>query len=102
MSKPTLTQKDILHIADLANLQVKDPEEIARYEKQLSETIQYVENLSELDTTHTLPTSHSTNLTNVFFEDNLENTRGLSVEQATANSQSADQGLFKVKRIMKD
>lgn len=94
-----LTDKDILHLAKLANLSVSS-EEIRQYETQLEETIDYVHNLSELDTTNVSTTAQTTELSNVFFEDGQPNTRGLTPEEATGNSSTKDGDYFKVKKIM--
>ena len=94
-----LTRKDILHIAELANLTVSD-EEVEKYMNQLSETIKYVENLDELDTAKVEPTSHSTNVTNVYFEDGTANTRQFTREEALKNGKNIKKGQFVVKRIM--
>ena len=94
-----LTKKDILHIAKLANLPILE-ENIEAYRKQLSETVSYIENMSELDTKGVEPTSHSTNMTNVFFEDGTKNERLLSQEEATSNAKLTKKGKFAVKRLM--
>ena len=94
-----LTHEDVLHIAQLANLPITD-ESVEMYRKQLSETISYVENLDELDTSNVEPTSHSTNLKNVFFKDGPKNERLFTQEQATANAKIVKKGQFVVKRLM--
>ena len=94
-----LTKSDILHIAKLANLTLSD-EEVEKYTNQLSETIKYVENLNELDTKNVAPTSHSTNATNVYFEDGKENGRLFSQDEALKNAKNKKNGQFVVKRIM--
>lgn len=101
MATINLTKADILRIATLANLSVTDEEEIQKYQEQLSETINYVENLNELETTNIKPSSHSTDLHNVFFEDGTPNERGLTQQQATQNAQEHKKGRFVVPRIMK-
>lgn len=100
MAKHTdLTKEDILHIAKLANITLDDSE-IEKYQKQLTETIHYVENLDELDTKDVKPTSHSTNVTNVFFEDGTKSTRTFTKEEALQNAKNTKNGQFVVKRIM--
>lgn len=94
-----LTREDVLHIAKLANLSISD-ENIEIYRKQLSEIISYIENLDELDTSKVEPTSHSTNLKNVFFKDGTKNERLFTQEQATANAKIVKKGQFVVKRLM--
>lgn len=100
MSKTHLTKEDILRIARLANLSVTDEEEIKKYQEQLSETINYVENLNELDTKDVKPSSHSIDMANVMFADGIPNTRGFIAEQATANAQQHKKGLFVVPRVL--
>lgn len=97
--KAQLTKDDILHIAKLANLTLSD-EEVEKYMNQLSETIKYVENLDELDTSNVEPTSHSTNVTNVYFEDGKECTRMFSQEDALKNAKDTKKSQFVVNRIM--
>jgi aspartyl-tRNA(Asn)/glutamyl-tRNA(Gln) amidotransferase subunit C len=89
MSKAGLTKKDILHLAKLANLQLTD-EEVEKYLNQLEQTLEYVENLKELDTKNVNTTSHATETENVYFEDGTENTRALHYENKK----------YKVKRIL--
>ena len=100
MSKSAdLTKKDILHIAELANLQIQDAN-IEMYRNQLAETIKYVENLEELDTANVEPTSHSTRLSSIYFEDGIENNRQFSPEEALQNAKNTKKKMFVVKRIM--
>ncbi|MCX7996775.1 MAG: Asp-tRNA(Asn)/Glu-tRNA(Gln) amidotransferase subunit GatC [Patescibacteria group bacterium] len=76
MTQKQITRDDILHLAKLANLQLTEAE-IKKYMSQLEETIEYVENLSELNTVGVPPTSHATRVENVYFEDGTPNQRGL-------------------------
>ncbi len=100
MAKNTvLSKEEILHLAKLANLSLSE-DEINKYTKQLTETIGYVENLLELDTSNVPATSSPAPLVNIFFEDGTENTRGLSAEEAVANSKEKKDKYFKVGRIM--
>jgi len=94
-----LSKTDILHIAQLANLTLSETE-VEKYLGQLLETIKYVENLSELDTKNVAPTSHSTNVTNVYFEDGTKNERLFSQDEALKNGKNKKNGQFIVKRIM--
>ncbi|QQS43692.1 Asp-tRNA(Asn)/Glu-tRNA(Gln) amidotransferase subunit GatC [Candidatus Roizmanbacteria bacterium] len=94
-----LTKKDVLHIAKLANLQIQDAN-IEMYRTQLEETINYVENLDELDTTNVEPTSHSTRLSNIYFEDGTKNSRQFTQKEALQNAKSTKKSMFVVKRIM--
>ena len=97
--KINLSKEEIIHLAKLANLQLTDGE-IEKYQKQLSETIHYVENLDELDTKDVQPTSQTTDLQDIFFEDGEENKRVFSQEEATENAKNKKEGAFVVKRIL--
>ena len=97
--KRILTTDEIKHLAKLANLPLSE-EEIKRYSKQLEETIEYIENLKELDTKNTPPTSHTVNLKDVFSKNGEKNRRGLTIEEATKNAKNKKNGFFMVKRIL--
>lgn len=99
MKKNDLTKKDILHLAKLSNLKLTD-KEIDKYLKQLSETVEYVKNLEELKMDKVIPTSQTTNLTNVFFADGKANDRGLTQKEANENAKDKKEKYFVVKRIM--
>ena len=88
---------DVAHVAKLANLPLTD-EEKNKFEKQLSETLDYVKQLEKIDTKGIEPTSQITNLENVTREDIV--TPSLSQEEALSNSKSVYNGFFKVKAIL--
>lgn len=94
-----LTKKEILHLAKLANLTLTD-EEIEKYSQQLTETIDYVKNLDELDASKVVASASPSQLHNVYFEDGTENTRGLKAEEAVVNAKEKKDKYFKVNRIM--
>lgn len=87
MLKSNLTNKEIIHLAELAGLHLTD-KEIEEIRIKLSETLDYVGNLNELNTASVVPTSQTTGLNNIFFSDGEENKRGLVKD-----------GLFVVKGI---
>ena len=88
---------NVPHIAKLANLTIK-PEEIAKFEKQLSEVLEYVKKLDEVDVTNVEPTSQVTGLENVLRDDITG--ESLSQEEATSNAKATHNGLFQVKGIL--
>lgn len=90
---------DIKHVAKLANLTLSDYE-IKKLEKQLKETIKFVDKLEEINTKGIQPTSQITGLENVTREDNP--TPSLSQEEALKNAKSIHNGLFKVKAILEN
>ncbi len=90
---------DIQHIAKLANLHI-DKEEEKRFEEQLSETLDYVEKLNEIDTENVEPTSQVTGLQNIAREDIAM--ESLTQEQALSNTKSQHNGFFQVKAILEN
>lgn len=88
---------DISHVAKLANLPLTD-EEKKRFGKQLEETIEYIENLNEVDTKGVEPVSQVTGLENVTREDIVK--PSLSQEEALKNAGSTHNGFFKVRGIL--
>lgn len=88
MTRKALTKENILHLAKLAKLKLTD-EEVEKYLKQLEDTVEYIDNLNELNTDSVEPTSQTTGLSNVGFDDGIKNTRNIMKK-----------GYFKVKRIM--
>lgn len=97
MKKNKLTKENILHLAKLSKLKLTNTE-IEKYTKQLEETVDYVNNLNQLDTKNVNPTSQTTNLTNVFFEDGEENSQKLTLEEALVNAKNKKNGYFLVKK----
>ena len=88
---------DISHIAKLANLTLTD-EEKKKLEKQLEETVEYVNRLEEVDTKDVEPTSQVTGLENVTREDEIK--PSLTQAEALQNAKSTHKGFFKVKGIL--
>lgn len=84
-------------IAKLANLPLKS-EETQKLEKQLSETLSYVEKLNLVNTQSVEPTSQVTGLENVTRKDNV--TPSLSQDEVLMNTKSQHNGFFKVKAVL--
>ena len=72
-----LDRKQIEHVAKLAKLELTNAE-VEKFQKQLSEVLDYFNILNEVDTDGIEPTSQVTGLENVMREDKMEN--DLSVE----------------------
>lgn len=90
---------DVKHIAKLANLPLKE-DELAKFEKQLADILQYVEQLQKVDTENVIPTSQVTGLENVLREDIAG--PSLSQEDALKNAKNKHNGLFQVKGILEN
>jgi aspartyl-tRNA(Asn)/glutamyl-tRNA(Gln) amidotransferase subunit C len=63
-----LTKNEVQHIVKLARLGLTE-QEIAKYQKDLSAILDYIEKLKEVDIREVEPTSHSVLLENVKRED---------------------------------
>ena len=98
MKKKTV-KIDIDHLAKLANLPLT-PDEKSKFEKQLSETLDYVKQLEEIDTKNVEPTSQVTGLENVTRDDQAA--PSMSQEDALKNAKSVHNGFFKVKAILEE
>ena len=85
-----LSKEEIIHLANLSNI-VLSKEEITKYQSQLTDTLEYIENINKLKTKGVDPTSNVIDLQNVFFEDGDENKRSLK---------NALKGYFTVKRVL--
>ena len=96
MSKSkTLTTQEVEHIAKLVALSLTD-EEIALFAKEMPETINYIENLNDLDTRATPPTYQTSGNVNRFLNEAVGE-RTLSPEKAVASALESKQNLFKIK-----
>jgi aspartyl-tRNA(Asn)/glutamyl-tRNA(Gln) amidotransferase subunit C len=93
----SLMKIDVLHIAKLANLPLRE-DEIKKYEAQLLEILQYIEILKKVNTDDIAETSQVTGLENVTKQDLT--TPSLSQAQALSNTKSQHNGFFKVKAIL--
>ena len=88
---------DVPHVAKLANLKLNSQETI-KFEKQLSEILNYVEKLKEVDTKGVEATSQVTGLENIMREDEAKSS--LSQEEALANTKSQHNRFFQVKAVL--
>ncbi|HZE87377.1 MAG TPA: Asp-tRNA(Asn)/Glu-tRNA(Gln) amidotransferase subunit GatC [Methylomirabilota bacterium] len=90
---------NVSHVAKLANLPLTD-EEKKKFESQLATTLEYIEQLNEVDTKNVEPTSQVTGLENVTRED--KTAASLSQKTVFANTTHQYNGFFKVKGIFED
>ena len=88
---------DIAKVAHLARIDLSD-EELAQYGDQLSIILEYAERVSALPTDGVEPTSHPLPATNAFRPDVV--TSSLTNEEALAMAPEAEDGYFRVPRIL--
>lgn len=89
---------DVKKVAKLANLPLT-PSEEEKFSKQLEETLDFVKQLEEIETSDVEPTSQVTGLENIFREDEIGDCT-LSQADALKNAKSIHNGFFKVKAIL--
>lgn len=94
---PSISRDDVAHLARLARLDLA-PDELDHLSGQLDQIVTWVEKVSEVAADDIPPTSHSVPLTNVFRRD--EQRPGLTAEQALAAAPAAEDGRFRVPRIL--
>ncbi|MBM3208685.1 Asp-tRNA(Asn)/Glu-tRNA(Gln) amidotransferase subunit GatC [Candidatus Shapirobacteria bacterium] len=94
--KSKLTEGEVVHVANLAHLALA-PKEIKKIRDQLSEVLDYVKILQQVDTVKIVPTSQVTGLKDVFREDSVQ--PSLSVKDSLSESKNSEGEKFKVKSI---
>jgi aspartyl-tRNA(Asn)/glutamyl-tRNA(Gln) amidotransferase subunit C len=90
---------NVPHVAQLANLTLT-PDEIKKFEKQLSEVLEYVKQLDNVDTKDVVPTSQVTGLEDVFREDTP--TPSLPQSNVLSQAQAQHNKFFQVKGIFEE
>jgi aspartyl-tRNA(Asn)/glutamyl-tRNA(Gln) amidotransferase subunit C len=93
-----LKRDDILKLASLARLDLTE-EEIEEFTGELSEILQYVEQLQSVDVDALAPTNQVTGLTNVTRKDEVID-YGYEPKELLKNVPSVQDDLIKVKRIL--
>lgn len=89
---------EVKHIAKLSKLEIPD-ENIAKFQKDLSEVIEYIGKLSDVDTSNCEPTSQTTGLENVSRGDEVK-LNGLTGEEALSGTEKTDNGYFIVDAVL--
>jgi len=89
--------KDVEHVALLARLSLTEDEKQV-YTKQLSDILEHVRKMQDLNTAGVQPTAHVLPLQNVFREDQVG--EHLSVDQVLANAPVRQDNFFKVPKII--
>lgn len=94
-----ITGDQVRKLAQLANLPLTD-DQLNKYPDQLSESLEYVENLKEINTDVISELAYTIDLKNVMREDEVDMSRVLTQEQALKNAKKTKHGKFVVKRIL--
>jgi len=94
-----LNKKQIEHIANLARLELTN-EEIKKYGSQLSDILNYIDQLKEVDVSNIEPTAQVTGLENVMREDKAEDWDNKERQAALKEAPEVEEGQVKVKRVL--
>ena len=89
-----LKKEEVLHVAKLAKLDLSEAE-IEKFTPQHSKIIDYIGELSEVDTNGVEPTSQTTGLENVFRDDEVHES-SLDQTSALSGTDNTYNGFFKV------
>ena len=92
-----ISDKEIQHIADLAELYLSEDEK-KRMSAELSQILGHIEKISELDIRNVKPTSHAVAMENVFRDD--EPVESLDKEEVLRNAPLKEADSFKVPPIV--
>lgn len=93
----TVSKEELMHIANLADLKIKE-EEMQTYLRNLSDILNYVEILEELPTEDLSETAGTTEATNIFRKDEVkefDNIKGI-----LANSNEVERNMFKLPKVI--
>ena len=94
---PSISRDEVAHLARLARLAVTE-QELDLFAGQLEVILSSVARVGEVAAADIPPTSHAVGLINVFREDVPR--RGLTHQQALSGAYAAEQGRFRVPRIL--
>jgi aspartyl-tRNA(Asn)/glutamyl-tRNA(Gln) amidotransferase subunit C len=95
----TIDRATVDHVARLARLDLSE-EERERMRAELSNILEHVETIQAMDLDAVEPTSHAIPLHNVMRKDEVK--PSLPREEALANAPQAEDGRFRVPRIVED
>ena len=94
-----LTREEVLHMAALCRIALSD-EEVEYLRGQLSDILEHVRALQEVDTEGVLPTSHSAGLTSVMRDDAVSD--GLEPDSTLANAPRREENFFRVNAVLEE
>jgi aspartyl-tRNA(Asn)/glutamyl-tRNA(Gln) amidotransferase subunit C len=92
-----LTPEEVRHIAQLARVGLSE-DDVARFQDQLSQILDYFERLQEVDTENVPPTAHTLAMNNVMRED--EPRPSFDKDDILANAPQREGDLFRVRAVL--
>ena len=97
--KNKITTSQVQHIADLANIPIKDDEK-ENLAEAFDDTLSVIDNLKKVDVSGIEPTHQVTGLENVLREDVILNEVMFTQEESLKNGHNTHDGYFVVERII--
>ena len=94
-----VSEQDIKTVASLSRLKI-DEQETSEVIEKLDKFLTYVENLQSIDTENIEPTTYALPMQNVFRADEVK--KSLDRELALSNAPLAEDGYFKVPRVLEE
>jgi aspartyl-tRNA(Asn)/glutamyl-tRNA(Gln) amidotransferase subunit C len=95
----TITTNEIVRIAELARLHLTETE-IESFSKDLSEILDYMNQIDKVDVSNIKPTDSTLSLRTILRPD--EEHQSLSLEQLLRNAAKVDKGYFSVPPVLDD
>lgn len=90
-------KETVKYIANLSKIKVSE-DEIDKYSKDLSQVIQFVEVLNEVNIEGVKPTAHILNIQNVFRKDEVK--PSYDRDELLANAPSKEAGCYSVPKVV--
>ena len=87
-----ISKEEVLHVARLARLELSDAE-VAKFQEQLSDILEAVSKVAELDLADVPPTSHPLEIANAWAEDEPRDC--LPLDEVFANAPDRDDDYFR-------
>ena len=94
-----VTREDVENVALLSRLSI-DEKDMDKNIQELSEFLEYVDRLQQVDTENVMPTAHVLPIQNVFREDVVK--PSLDRDLALSNAPESEDGYFRVPKIIEE
>lgn len=94
-----ISKDDVVKVAELARLEFKD-QEAELFTEQLSNILENIEKLNELDTGNVEPTSHVLDISTPLRKDKVQ--KLLTIEEVLQNAPESEEDFFVVPQVIDD
>ncbi len=94
-----ISEEEVKHIAELARIELSE-EEKKRFSAELSDVLEYIQQLEEVDTDGVEPVSQVTGMVNIMREDVVENCSEDVRRKIIENFPEEKEGYIKVRQVM--